>query len=296
MRALGWFLLAILGTLLFAALVAYPVWLLAIAIEPDWRFHKVISRFWQLSMLAGVALGVWRLGLRGRADWGYGLPRARFLRQAAAGLALGVATMLPVAVALVALGIREPRDGLDAALWLEGLASGAAIGLAVALIEETFFRGLMFQAVRREAGLALAVASTALLYSGIHFLARIRIPAEEVDWGSGFMLLAAALARYAQPLTIADAFVTLALVGVLLALVRHWTGSIAACIGLHMGWVWVIKTTGAVSEAAPGAGWAWLVSEFDAFTGWLAAGWSLLILLAALRWRGRFARWRAGPA
>jgi membrane protease YdiL (CAAX protease family) len=293
MRAVGWFLAAIAGTLVLAAIAAWPVYQLAHALEPDWPFHKVVGRFWQLLMLAGIAVAVWRLGMRGRADWGYGLPRARFLRQAGAGLALGVATMLPMALVIVALGIRNPRPGLDALMLLSGIGAGALTGLTVAIVEESFFRGLMFRAVSRESGPAVAVWTTALLYSAIHFLARVKIPHAEVGWDSGIALLGSALARFAEPSAIADAFVTLAIVGLLLGLVRHWTGSIAAGIGLHMGWVCVIKATSAVTRHDEAARWSFLVSDFDAFTGWLVAGWSCTILLTLYLARGRFTGWRS---
>ncbi len=278
MRAILWFLAAILGTLVLAALAAWPVWQLAHAIEPDWPFHKVVSRFWQLLLLAGLVLAVRRLGLRGRDDWGYGLPRARFLRQFGAGLAIGLATMLPMSLAIGALGIRAIRPEFDAALLLEGIVTGAVAGLLVAIIEETFFRGLMFRAVSRESGFALAVAATAILYSALHFLARVRMPAAEVEWNSGIELLGRAFTRFADPLSFADSFITLALVGVLLALVRARTGAIAAGIGLHMGWVAVIKATSVVTRPVEGAANAFLVSSFDGYTGWLVAGWALVMI------------------
>ncbi|MGB5131813.1 MAG: CPBP family intramembrane glutamic endopeptidase [Steroidobacteraceae bacterium] len=292
MRPAAWFLAAIAGTLLLAALVAWPVYQLAHALQPAWAFHKVIGRFWQLLMLAGIAVAVWRLGLRGRADWGYGLPRARFLRQAGAGLAAGVATMLPMALVIVALGIRDPRPAFDAGMLMSGIVAGAVTGLIVAFVEETFFRGLMFRAVLRDAGAATAVWTTALLYAAIHFFARVYIPHAEVHWDSGITLLGAAFARFADPAPIADAFITLTLVGLLLGLVRLWTGSIAAGIGLHMGWVCVIKATAKVTHQDPASPWSFLVSSFDGFTGWLVAGWSCAILLALWLARGRFAGWR----
>jgi hypothetical protein len=281
MRALLWFVAAILGTLVVAALAAWPVWQLVHAMQPDWLFHKVVSRFWQLLLLAGLVLTVRRLQLRTRADWGYGLPRAQFLRQFGAGLAIGLATMLPMSLAIAALGIRALRPELDAAQLLEGIATGVAAGLFVAIVEETFFRGLMFRAVSRESGLAVAVASTALLYSAIHFLARVRIPAADVDWDSGITLLGGAFARFADPAAIADSFSTLALVGVLLALVRARTGAIAAGIGLHMGWVCVIKTTTFATRPVDDAAYGFLVGSLDGYTGWLVAGWALFMILVA---------------
>lgn len=291
MRAAIGFLAAILGTLLLAALAAWPVWQIAHALQPDWPYHKVVSRLWQLLLLIGLVLTVRRLGLRSRADWGYGLPRAQFLRQAGAGLGIGLATMLPMSIALIALGIRTVRPELDAWLLLEGLATGLAGGLLVAIVEETFFRGLMFGAVTRESGLALAVGSTALLYSAIHFLARVRIPAAEVGWDSGLALLGVAFSRFADPAAIADSFVTLALVGVLLALVRARTGAIAACIGLHMGWICVIKTTTFATGPVDGAVYGFLVGSLDGYTGWLVAGWALLMLLV-----GRACGWLSPAA
>ena len=291
MRAVGWFLAAIVGTLLLAALAAWPVYQLAHALQPDWQFNKVVGRLWQLLMLAGIVVAVRRLGLRGRADWGYGLPRARFLRQAGAGFAFGIATMLPMALVIVALGIRNPLPDFDAAMLVSGIAAGALTGLIVAFVEETFFRGLMFRAVLRDSGPAIAIWSTAILYAAIHFFARVKIPHAEVHWNSGIALLGAALARFADPASIASAFITLAMVGLLLGLVRHWTGSIAAGIGLHMGWVCVIKATSAVTRHDAAAPWSFLVSDFDGFTGWLVAGWSCAILLLLLRLRtadGRF--------
>ena len=292
MRAIAWFLGVMAGTLVLAAITAWPVYQLVHALEPVWPFHKILSRFWQILTLAGIGLAVWRLRLRRHADWGYGLPRARFLRQAGLGLAFGIATMLPMALLVVSLGIREARPGLDAAMLLAGFAGGVLTGLAVALIEETFFRGLMFRAVWRESGLVAALASTALLYSAIHFLTRVRIPHEELGPDSGIALLGAALARFAEPSAFADAFITLAIVGLVLGLVRYWTGSIAAGIGLHMGWVCVIRTTAATTRLDETAPWSVLVSGFDGFTGWLVAGWGILILLALWTFRGRFARWR----
>jgi hypothetical protein len=281
MRALLWFLAAILGTLVVAALAAWPVWQLAHAVQPEWPFHKIVSRFWQLLLFAGLVLAVRRLQLRTRADWGYGLPRARFLRQSGAGLAIGLATMLPMSLAIAALGIRALRPEFDGALLLESIATGLATGLLVAIVEETFFRGLMFRAVARESGLALAVASTALLYSAIHFLARVRIPAAEVGWDSGLTLLGIAFTRFAEPAAFVDSFITLALVGVLLALVRARTGAIAASIGLHMGWVCVIKVTTDATQPVDNATYGYLVGTLDGYTGWLVAGWALLMILVA---------------
>jgi uncharacterized protein len=281
MRALAGFLAVLFGTLVAAALLAWPVWLLAHALEPDWPFHRVVSRLWQLLLLAALLLALRRLGLHSREDWGYGLPRPLFLRHWAVGLAIGVATMLPISLMLVALGLLAPEPDLGAPALLEAAAAGAAAGLVVALLEETFFRGLMFRAISRESGVVFAAWATAFVYSAVHFLASARIPADQLGWTSGLELLASALANYAQPAAIVDSFVTLVLVGLLLALVRARTGAIAAGIGLHMGWVAVIKTTTSVTAPADESRWSFLVGTFDGYTGWLVAAWAALLIVVA---------------
>jgi membrane protease YdiL (CAAX protease family) len=285
MRAASAFIGVIFGTLLLAALLAWPAWNLLHALEPDWPFHRVVSRLWQLVLLASLLVAMRSLRLRGRVDWGYGLPRPVFLRQLAVGVAVGVATMLPMSVAMHALGLHALRPGFDAALLAAAVLEGAAIGLAVAVVEETFFRGLMYRAIERESGFAAAAWCTALIYASIHFFARVKIPAEEVAWDSGFRLLAGALTNFTHPLAILDSFVTLMLVGLLLSMVRRRTGAIAACIGLHLGWVCVIKATLDVGVEVEPPPVPHLVSRFDGYTGWLVAAWAA-ILIAVAQWRG----------
>jgi membrane protease YdiL (CAAX protease family) len=285
MRATLAFLAVIFGTLAVAAAVAYPVWLAVHAGFPAWEFHRIVGRFWQLLLLAGLLLTLRFLGLRGRADWGYGLPRREFLRQAAAGFAIGVATMLPMTLAMAALGLLELREGFGAAMLAHALTGGLLAGVGVAIVEESFFRGLMYRAVERESGFAAAACATAIVYASIHFFARAKIPAADVGWGSGFSLLGSSLANFADPLPVIDSFATLVLVGLLLAFVRRRTGAVAAGMGLHVGWVFVIKSTIATTNVDRGSPAAFLVGSFDDYTGWLVAGWAL-VLIGWAAWRG----------
>lgn len=283
MRAILWFLAVIAGTLVLAAAAAWPAWQLAQALDPQWPFHRVVARLWQLLVLGGMLLAVQRLGLCSRADWGYGVPRPQFLRQFGTGLALGLATLLPVAAVLLALGVRVTRPDFGMDLLVRGLLAGALTGLFAALVEETFFRGLMHGAVARESGFGAAMVATALLYSAIHFLARAGDPADPIGWGSGLTLLAGAMAHFTAFGSIVDSFVALALAGALFALMRERTGAIAAGLGLHMGWVTVVRATAATTRPDPHSPWAFLVGGSDGFTGWLVAAWAALMLAACWR-------------
>ena len=281
MRALAAFLAAILGSLLVAALLAWPAWLAAHAIDASLQFHRVVSRLWLLILLAGLLLVLRRLGIRGRDDWGYGLPRPVFLRQAGLGFAVGVATMLPMTIAMAALGILRLRPEFGAAALAEAVLAGLAAGLGVAVLEETFFRGVMYRAIERESGFALAATGTTLVYAAIHFFARSKVPAEDVVGDSGLRLLAGSLENFAHPLPVLDSFLTLFVVGLLLAFVRRRTGAIAAPIGLHMGWVAVMKATIVTTRVNEDAAASFLVGSFDGYTGWLVAAWSGILFAVA---------------
>ena len=71
------------------------------------------------------------------------------------------------------------------------------------------------------------------------------------------------------------------MVGLLLAFVRRRTGAIAAGLGLHIGWVFVIKATIATTRVNADAPASFLVGSFDGYTGWLVAAWAAVLIAVA---------------
>jgi membrane protease YdiL (CAAX protease family) len=289
MRAFAWFLGLMALALAAIAVFAYPAWRL---VHPffDFPFHRVGERIGMLALLVGFLLVARRLGLADRASLGYGLPRRVFLRETGVGLALGVASMLAVVGVMAALGLLEwtPAARATGTELLRLLALRLASGFAVAFIEETFLRGAMHTAIERESGARVAVLLTALLYAATHFFASYHIAPAQVTARSGLELLAGTLHAWAQPAGIADAFLALLAVGGVLGMVRAATGNIAACIGLHAGWVWVMLVTHQLTRPRGTAPLAFLLSRFDGFVGWLVLAWT--VVLAVPLWRFYAAR------
>jgi uncharacterized protein len=289
MRTFATFLGLFLVAFGVVALFAYPAWLL---LHPhfDFPFHRIAERIGMLGLLVGFVLVARRLGLADRASLGYGAPRRVFVREWAIGLGLGVVTMSGVIGVMAALGMLEWRtDAVFAAGALAKLVVARLLsGVAVALIEETFLRGAMFTGIQRESGTRAAVILTAILYAASHFFGKFRIPPEQVTAWSGVDLLAGTLHAFANPLWMADAFLCLAAVGVVLAVVRALTGNIAAGLGLHAGWVWVMLVEHELAQPVPTSPLRFLVSQFDGFVGWLVLAWTIPMGIA-LWWfyRGR---------
>jgi membrane protease YdiL (CAAX protease family) len=286
-RAFACFLALFLLGFACIALLTYPAWLL---LHPhfDFPFHRIGERIGMLALLAGFALAAQQLRLADRSSLGYGAPRPVFLREMLIGLIIGVLTMAAIVGIMNALGLLAwgPAPG-GAPPLPQLIVARLASGLAVAVIEETFLRGAMHSGIERESGAAAAVLLTSLVYAATHFFASFRIPADRVNAWSGVDLLAGTLNLLVHPLAIGDAFACLFAVGVMLGAVRVATGNIAACIGLHAGWVWVMLVVHDLARPLRPAPWSFLVSRFDGFIGWLVFACTIPLGLGLWRYYGR---------
>jgi membrane protease YdiL (CAAX protease family) len=289
MRTFLWFIgLIALGMAGLAAL-GYPIWqLLAPVVHQP--FHRVATRVGEVILAVGFWFALRHLGLANRRSLGYELPRRDFRREAGIGIVLGVLTMLPVMLAMFALGLREPDPEFTGGFARIVATLGRCLlsGITIGLIEETFIRGAMQSGITREAGTTTAIVLCSLLYAATHFFTKFRIPDEQVGPGSGLDLLAGGLANFAHPLAIADAFLCLAGVGVLLGIVRAINGNIAACVGLHAGWVTAILFMREASRPNETSPLRFLTSQFDGVVGWLILAFLPVIGFALQRfYRGR---------
>lgn len=244
------------------------------------QLHRIFNRLTMIGVLVATTWLLVSSGLATREVLGYAVPPRVFVRQASIGLVSGLALMLLVLVPLFALGIREWNHQLPGdfegllALGLKALMTGGA----VALVEESFFRGALQGSMSRHGSARAAVFLVPLLYSAIHFFGEAaRVPFEQVTSTSGFTILAGFLRKFAYPKQIADAFLALYVIGVLLALIRHYTGNIAGCIGMHAGVAAVITVIRVVSSPGQDSPWMLLVSRFDHLLGI----WVTVVALAA---------------
>lgn len=289
MRAFAWFLGALLLAGLIGALLAYPAYAFTSGFA-GWAFHRVTSR---VAMLVLIAELVWlcrHLHLTTARDFGYGLPWRRFLRVSLAWGAVGMATAAVGAGFLLSSHLRvlsanfTPTALEVARIFLVGLSSG----IAVALIEETVMRGAMHTAIERESGPWTAALLTAPLFAAVHFFAKARIAPEDLGWGSGFDLLLRSFAPLAHPALVFDSFLSWLIVGLLLSLTRVLTGNIAVAIGLHAGWVVVLRMLQEATTSGAAPAYAFWVGRFDGLLGYWLLPWGLII--AAALWLSR-SRW-----
>lgn len=284
MRAFLLFFGLMLAALASVAVFTYPAWLL---LHPhfDWPFHRIGERIGMLALVIGFILVARRVGLSDRQSVGYALPRPLFVREMLTALVLGVVGMGAIVAIMTALGLLDwtqaatATGGKLAKIIFNRLLSGIAVGF----IEETMLRGVMFAAIQRESGTKWAIFLTSVIYAAVHFLAKYYIPPEQVTSHSGFTLLAGMTNWFSRPLEMADAYLCLFAVGMVLAIIRARRGNIAACIGLHAGWVWVMLIARELTNPVRDQPSSFLLSQFDGFIGWLVFGWTVLMGFVLVR-------------
>ncbi len=278
MRAFAVFTGFLACCLLISALFHYPLHLLLDGFL-EVPAHKQVSRIAKLIALPGFFLLIAWLGLYNRKALGFGVTRSTFLHQIFVGWLYGVLILTLLSGMLISLGIRTLDPVEDDFLFnlTKTLLSGLIGGLLIGLIEEIFFRGAMYQAIRRQGRTFSAITYTSLLYAAVHFIDPVRLT-EPVDWFSGLHILSGSFWQLGDGASL-DSFIALFIVGAFLGLVREHTGNIAYCIGLHAGWVLIIKCTKQFTSSNHASELAFLTGTYDGITGYLAAAWLVLLML-----------------
>jgi membrane protease YdiL (CAAX protease family) len=165
-------LLMVGWTVIAQILVGAPA--LALGLDPDVPLNLVLlTVLIQIATIAGV---VAFLVVRGKFSWRLLGPVRPRWKHVLMGLGLGVvALVLVLSVAELTNQIFGPfADPEQALLQLEPGGTAATVLLAMAtlalapLVEETVFRGLLFQSVRRRLGLVAAMVISALVFAYVH--------------------------------------------------------------------------------------------------------------------------------
>lgn len=239
-------------------------WLGAAAARSE--FPRFFSRSLTLSAL--LLLPVLLLRVRGLRRGVAGEPKASKARARkrwanwGAGFALAALLLAVLGVSLQAAGAFELRGDLPSVKKFFNKAVIPAV--AASVIEEWLFRGLLLGLWLRFARPLAACVGTSLVFAFVHFLS----PPDGsviVDPGAadaGFRLLGLILGHFADPRFFVGDFLTLFVVGMILAAARLRTGGLAFSIGLHAGWIFAFKAFNLFyDEAAQTALRPWWVGD-----------------------------------
>lgn len=271
MKASVFFLFYFLAASVTAAVISYPIYHFANIEAFD--FERWVTRFALLFLVLGIFPCKKYFNIN-FTTIGYNCAPYKFLSKLSMGFICGFAILLVVIIALVIFDVRtfKPSWVITAPLIYKSLFSG----LIIALIEETLFRGLFFNIALRLHNAVTAIFISSFFYATLHFIKPyIHIDSNTLGIFSGFEVISNAFAGLTQLQP--DDWFALFAVGILLALVRFKTNTIAYCIGLHASWVLLIKVTKKLTSENSNSDLLIFTGHYDGVIGWLAFAWLIVV-------------------
>ena len=242
----------VVGTLVGAALLAPAAAGVVGALlrDPALRFSRVYDRLAILVLLVTLMVLRRQLGLARIAEaW-----RSESWPQRGRRVALGIAASLVPALLVMRAGIEGSallsagRTALNAA---EKIVAGIPSALLVGLLEESFFRVVVFRGLAATWRWPVAAVLSSALYSAVHFLApATAFTAAGPSPLEGLRYLAVVCGRLTDPATL-PAVLGLFLVGVVLCLALQRGRSLALIVGLHAGWYLAAKAVIRLTSLPP---------------------------------------------
>ena len=140
----------------------------------------------------------------------------------------------------------------DINYWLVRIPKVLIGALIISVIEESFFRGLVFSNIKKVSGSLVAAFISSAIYASVHFIRPIGSwEYRGLSLTVGFEYLGEVFAAMMN-LDLLPSFIGLFVVGLVLCRIFEKTGSLVLCIGLHMGWVVAIKLSVYMTNSIPG--------------------------------------------
>jgi uncharacterized protein len=205
-------------------------------------FSRIFNRFF---MISGVLLFFAcrsLLKIESPAQLGL-MPRTLAAHDVVNGLVLALGSMLALGLIMSLAGVYQPFFRLSVSVAVEQCVKAILTGFTVGLLEEVFFRGIIFRGLLDDWKPLPALLVANLFYSALHFVK----PGERyfltgIEPWAGFRHLFSTFAPFFEPVDIAPGLIGLLLIGIVLSYAFARTGTLYLSIGLHAGWVIAIKT------------------------------------------------------
>lgn len=225
------------GGLLLAAFAAPFVYVAlgALPFAADWPYSRVFNR--TAMVVAALLIYVFRdsVGWRFLSLLYAARTAGSALLQVTAGFAAALAGTACVVAGAFAFGwlgaakapysLLEPRT-----------ATTLAGALVVALVEETFFRGLVFPSLMARVGARIAAIASSAVYALVHLLVSDRsLGRRDFSLDAGFGYLFRAIGRQLEPASLLP-LCGMFLCGLILAAVVRRSGTLYLAIGMHAAW------------------------------------------------------------
>jgi membrane protease YdiL (CAAX protease family) len=251
-----------------------------------YSFAKIFNRTFMISGILLFFLFRRMLGINRAAD--LGLTRLRDgCGDLTVGWLLAVGSVVWLAAVMTLFDVFTPFFRLALAESIRRCASALTAGMFAGLLEEVFFRGILFKGLF-EQGQMRAYLGANLFYSALHFVKPDETNSMNAfDPLAGFRYLASTFTPFLEPLPLLPGIFGLFLIGVVLSFAFYRTANLYLAIGLHAGWVFGLKTLRVFGDfRREDLGWMFGSAEPKLLSG--AITWVGIVLVAvAVYWLTR---------
>jgi len=250
MKAYQRVLLFLLVVLFLTALLSpwiVALWNFILEANPAWQgyrysFAKIFNRLFMV--LAILLFFPFRRLLKIPPPSQIGLqPLRQGYQDLLRGFFLALASIVILSLVMSSFEIFTPYFRLSLSRALERSLTALLAAITVGLLEEIFFRGVIFRGLLENLGLKSAFIFTNIFYSSIHFVR----PSEQLSlsglepW-AGVRHLVYSFEPFLKPTPLFPGILGLFLIGLVLCYAYLRTGSLYLSIGLHAGWIFGLKT------------------------------------------------------
>jgi membrane protease YdiL (CAAX protease family) len=254
-----------------AAIVFAPLAAVAVsALGWHYPFPRIFDRTVMVSMLIVMLFAARDLNLIQLLRHGFIHPAAPSIVRAIRGfvvamIAIAILFGLALAVGGGGVGDREAAAALIPKYFLSAIA--------IAFIEEAFFRAFLLGGMSDDVGNRIALVASAAIYAVSHL---VRSPARFYITGyaptAGLMTLAHSVDQFTNPAIAIPTLIGLFLLGIVLGEAYILTGSVYFSIGLHCGFVLGAKL------------WPKIILNRAAIPWWIAGGGAIPLIAAPTAW------------
>ena len=247
--------------------------------QPMLALNKVIKYGTILLCIIFILPMIKSQNIYSKEKLGFSEPKIIFLKNIIKGFLLSLVISSPLLITMFLLDVRKIDFALisfDLYFFISFLLI-IFLSFLIAFIEESFFRGILIQKNKFLINNIIILILAAAVYSVFHFLKLPLIIDENIFWYTGLYELINLFSNIFYLISY-DAAITLFVFGFLLGLIRISFNTISYGIGIHAGFVFIIKNVRQNTSVNFDSKYDHLLSPYDHFTGHLSTIWITILI------------------
>jgi membrane protease YdiL (CAAX protease family) len=261
----------VLAAGLVAAIILAPIVAVAVS-AAGWRypFPRIFDRTVMATLFLAMLFAARDLNLDSLVSRGFKHPLAPSVARAIRGFVVAMCAIAILFALALGVGGAGAGDHTAAAALIPKYLLSA---IAIAIIEEAFFRAFLLGGMMEDFGNRVALIASAAIYALAHL---VRSPARYYVSGyepaAGLFNLAHSVDQFSNPAIAIPTLIGLFLLGLVLGEAYILTGSVYFSMGLHCGFVLGAKL------------WPKIILNRAAITWWIAGGGAIPLIGGAAAW------------